>query len=222
MTSFAKKLRLYRQNRAFYREQRAGSGYAFIHINKCGGTSIERTLDLYKLHDTAQKRIKHIGRARWDAMYTFSVVRHPYSRVCSLYEFRVKTNQTGLGDRPVDLDEWVRLVFEERDPAYRNKPLMFAPCFEWLSDDDGTIMIDEWFRLEELDSHWPHIMRKTGARELARHNSTSSFNELRALERLSPQSVATIDHVFARDFETFGYNRAESITQPAGDVASAP
>ena len=39
--------------------------FAFIHINKCGGTSIEAALNLPKTHDTAQQRRDKIGRDHW-------------------------------------------------------------------------------------------------------------------------------------------------------------
>ena len=214
---FLRKWRRKLQKDAFYRHQRGGARAAFIHINKCGGTSVEKALDIAKIHDTAQQRIALIGRDRWDAMYTFSIVRHPYSRICSLYEFRVKTGQTGMGDRSIALDDWIERVFETEDPAYRNKPLMFAPCHEWLSDETGELLVDDWFRLEELDAHWPAIKARTGAPgHLPHSNSTSGFTVGRALDRLSPASVSTLDRVFAADFEHFGYER-----QAAGDTPSA-
>jgi len=127
------------------------SFWAFIHINKCGGTSVEQALEIPKIHDTARQRRDRIGAERWARLTTFSIVRHPYDRAASLYRYRVKTGQTGLDTAPLSFDDWVRAAFRDADPAYRDRPLMFAPARDWLADEDGRIMVDFVGRLERIE-----------------------------------------------------------------------
>lgn len=93
----------------------------FVHLHKCGGTSIELALDsqmawddvllgsskygermqnlyqsrfgLYK-HSSAGEIRAVVGEEFWDSCFTFSVVRHPIDRIVSFYEY-LKTYYLG-------------------------------------------------------------------------------------------------------------------------------
>jgi chondroitin 4-sulfotransferase 11 len=188
----------------FLLRQRAAGRFVFIHINKCGGTSVEAALGIpCKIHDTARARRLKIGRRRWEEAFTFALVRHPYARAISLYKFRVRTNQTGLGDKPIALNDWVRATFGEKDPAYYDKPLMFAPCFDWLSDGNGRIIVDHAAKLEAIDAEWPTIEARTGrTAALPVHNASGPGP---APEALDPTSRRIVQGHFQKDFEEFGY-----------------
>ena len=189
----------------YMRWQKRHGEYAFIHINKCGGTSIETALDIpVKVHDTARQRCNKIGRDAWNRIFTFAVVRNPYDRVASLYRYRIRTNQTGLGDDRIDLNDWVREVWQNRNPAYVDQPIMFASCFEWVTDDDGVIMVDEIIKLEEIDTGWTKVSSKIdGPDTLPRANTTKSGTA--PADALTGESRAIIRAAFSNDFRTFGY-----------------
>ena len=95
--------------------------FVFVHLHKCGGTSIERALDqdtqwndvvlgstkygekiqkvyeekfgIYK-HSSAAEIKKVIGDELWNEYFTFSIVRHPIDRMVSFYEY-LKTYYLG-------------------------------------------------------------------------------------------------------------------------------
>jgi len=136
--------------------------FAFIHINKTAGSSIERALGLPFRHRTVQERIQEIGPKRWASRFTFAFVRNPWDRVVSLYHFRVKTNQTDLKDRPVAFEDWVELCFADRDPNYLDNPKMFMPQLEWLRDDRGGIGVDFVGRFEQLRGDFDHVCTEIG------------------------------------------------------------
>ena len=189
----------------YIRMQRKSGTVCFIHINKCGGTSVEKALELPKIHDTAQERIAKLGQARWDAMLTFTLVRHPYEKVISHYKYRIKTNQTKMGQEPPDLNRWIALSYGEKDPHYYDKPLMFAPCMEWITDAQGHVLVDHILKLEEIDTAWLAFCRGHLGRDvpLGQHNKTNS-------EDLSAQFDARtkdiLDVHFAVDFAQLGYS----------------
>ncbi|MEL6468757.1 MAG: sulfotransferase family 2 domain-containing protein [Cyanobacteria bacterium J06623_4] len=86
----------------------------FVHLHKCGGTSIELALDehmawddlllgsskygerlqglyqakfgLYK-HSSASEIRRVVGEELWNRCFTFSIVRHPIDRMVSFYEY---------------------------------------------------------------------------------------------------------------------------------------
>ena len=70
------------------------SDFIFIHINKTGGTSIEKALGLEKDHLTASEKKTAIGKQKWKKIYSFAFVRNPWDKVVSHYHHRVKMNIT--------------------------------------------------------------------------------------------------------------------------------
>lgn len=153
-----KVVKIFRRARHKLKVRRAIYGqFAFIHINKCGGTSIEAALDLPKIHDTARQRRDKIGAARWERIPSFALVRNPYAKVASHYRYRVKRNHTGLGSDSIGLNEWVHQAYGEKNPEYYDNPLMFAPCIDWITDEAREVMVDLVVRIEEIDISWHQI-----------------------------------------------------------------
>ncbi len=185
--------------------QKTSGSWAFIHINKCGGTSVEHALNIPKIHDTAQQRRDILGADRWAALRSFSIVRHPYERVRSLYKYRIKTAQTGLEDGHIGLDDWIAKVFDERDPAYHDKPLMFLPARDWLTDETGRIIVDTVVKLETIDEDWPKIQESIGIAARLPKKNTTAKSGTGAAEAMSAESVAILQRYFAADFDSFGY-----------------
>ena len=192
----------------FWRDQQRSSQFAFIHINKCGGTSVEKALGLPKVHDTARQRIERIGWQRWSQMHSFALVRHPYAKVVSHFNYRVKTNQTGLGAGNIELNDWIKRAYGDRDPMLYDTPLMFAPCVEWLSLD-GAIVVKQVVKLENFAAEWSSICDKIGrsgvAMAHANRTSSNSLDEARGL--LDADSVRILQRCFAEDFDRFDYRR---------------
>jgi len=196
----------HRARRSLKVRQAVFGDFAFIHINKCGGTSVEAALGLPKIHDTARQRRDKIGVARLERITSFALVRCPYDKVASHYRYRVKTNQTGLGNGIPNLNEWVRRAYGEREPRYYDIPLMFAPCIDWLKDDDGEVMVDLWVRLEEIDRDWQQIEALIGtSATLSKQNSTVRGSDSKK-DKLNAESIAIINDHFRNDFKTFGYS----------------
>lgn len=209
LVSFVRRLRYRRHlrvKRTYLAQQAASGRYCFIHINKCGGTSVEKALGIpVKIHDTALERRAVVGEARWNEMASFSIVRHPYDRLCSDYRYRIKTNQSGMAERPIALNNWIVRVLRDRDPVYFIKPRMFMPCHEWLCDESGRIIVDFVGRLEMIERDWPRIQQLTGNRApLPMRNRTHGVGAGGELDRASKDLIA---EVFDLDFTVFGYQR---------------
>ena len=90
--------------------------FVFIHINKTGGSSVERALKIPFGHETALEKIARMGRTQWDRRFSFTVIRNPWDKVVSHYHFRVQTNQTNLADNPIQFNEWVKVPLVTWDP----------------------------------------------------------------------------------------------------------
>ena len=186
-------------------KERYAQPFAFVHINKTGGTSVVRALGIRFQHLTAQEMRQKLGDDRWEGRYTFSFVRNPWDRVVSLYHFRVKTNQTGLGENPIPFSDWTRLCFRDRDPAYYNKPKMFAPQTEWLAGPAGGIDVDFVGRFERLNDDFAIAAEAIGKPGIALpHLKSSSRGDYRTY--YDADAIQVVGDAFASDVTTFGYD----------------
>lgn len=132
---------------------------AFVHINKTGGTSILKALDLPKEHLTAVEMRARYPDA-WTDIFTFSFVRNPWDKVVSHYHYRVKTNQTELQINPIPFREWVIKSYSEQDPFFYDNVRMFMPQVNWLRDDTGAIIVDYIGKFETIDHDFSIICNK--------------------------------------------------------------
>lgn len=178
-------------------------GFIFVHINKTGGSSIERALGAPFQHLTALELREHLGDRRWADRFSFGFVRNPWDRVVSHYHYRVKTNQTRLGERTVPFDEWVIRAYGERDPAYYDQPKMFMPQHEWLCDHEGRQIVDFVGRFERLREDFAEACRRIGVDGTLPHLKKSDHRDFREL--YSAETRDLIARRFEGDIERYGY-----------------
>lgn len=177
--------------------------FVFIHINKNGGSSIEEALGARHEHRTAQEKRAELGEKLWAKKFKFTVVRNPWDKVCSHYHYRVQTNQTSLGTNTMPFPEWVCRAYGKHEPTYYDKPKMFMPQFDWLTDVDGSLMVDFVARFENLQQDFATICHRL--------NRTAQLPQLRKSQRgdyrkyYDDESKAIVAHWFAKDIAHFGY-----------------
>ncbi len=176
-----------------------------VHINKTGGTSVEKALGMPFQHRTALEFIELMGPRRWEDTFTFTFVRNPWDKVASHYRYRIKTNQTGLGVDPISFTDWVRRAYGDRDPRYFDQPRMFMPQSRWVCDEDGALLVDFVGRFEQLEDDFAEVCRRLGRRaELPHLKSSSAGRDYRDL--YDAESVEIVRDRFAEDLERFGYS----------------
>ncbi len=179
--------------------------FIFIHINKTAGTSIGKAIGLpVKHHQTAKEVIAAIGRERWETAYKFTLVRNPWDKVVSHYEYRRKRNKTEVASRNISFSTWLKKTYgPEQDSFYYNNPKAFQPQVEWLKDDEGKISIDFVGKFESINEDFNHIKREIGL--------SAELPHLNASKRAGYQSYyddETRDIVanwFREDIDAFGY-----------------
>jgi hypothetical protein len=178
--------------------------FIFVHINKTGGSSIEEALGLRFRHRTARQIIHEVGLQRWREAFTFTVVRNPWDKVVSHYAYRVQTNQTGLGEKPVQFLDWVIEAYGRRNPRYYDKPMMFMPQIDWITDPGGRILVNFVARFEHLQTDFDSICARIGrdATPLPHRKSSQRGAYRDYYDEVTRQIVTDW---FRRDIETFNY-----------------
>lgn len=180
------------------------AGFAFVHINKTGGSSVERALGLPFRHLTAPELRAAIGATRWKRWFSFTIVRNPWDKVASHYHYRVRTNQTALRTHPVAFGEWVRLTYGEQDRRYFDSPKMFMPQTDWLVDEEGKIMVEFIGRFERLEQDFRTICHRIGRDAQLPHLKKSERGDYRTL--YTDATTEIVGKWFARDLANFNYS----------------
>lgn len=177
--------------------------FVFIHINKTGGSSIEKALKLPSEHKTALEKIEEIGMRRWENKFTFTVIRNPWDKVVSHYHYRVQTNQTELRDNTISFSKWVRLTYGSKDSYYYDKPIMFMPQSDWISDLEGTVLVKHICRFERLSEDFSVVCNKLGKNVTLPHVKSSKRGNYR--DYYEEDTAVIVENWFRKDIENFGY-----------------
>ena len=203
----AQRIRLWQDAASRWRHERFDD-FAFIHINKTAGRSIESALKIPFEHATAREKIARIGLRRWRRKYTFAVVRNPFDRVVSHYHYRLGKDATLLKTRPVPFNRWVELAYGRRDSRYYDNPKMFLPCMDWISDEDGKVLVTFVARFENLNDDFAticgHIFNRRMTAPVLPHVNASQRGHYR--DYYDDAGIDVVRRHFARDIEAFSYD----------------
>jgi len=184
--------------------------FIFIHINKTAGTSIEAILNNY----AENFKIKHqpinaLNKEAIDNSYfKFTFVRNSWDRFLSLYKYRVKTNQTNLGNKTICFKDWAKKI-HHKDPFYYNntcqmKNLMLSEQVDWITDETKTINMNFIGRFENLQNDFNLVCDKIGiSRQQLPH--TNKTNHKHYTEYYDDETREIVAEKYARDIEYFGY-----------------
>ncbi len=184
-------------------EDRWARDYLFVHINKTGGSSVERALNLHFGHVTALEQRSALGNRLWENKFSFAFVRNPWDRVVSQFHYRRERDLTGLRSQEVEFREWIGLVFADRNPLYLDKARMFMPQVEWIADGQGNIMVDYVGRFERLEEDFGEVCRRIGREAVLPHVKASTRSHYR--EYFDDATADLVGRWYAADVERFGY-----------------
>jgi hypothetical protein len=201
--SFKKKRRLLKRNIHTFPLWYQEPEFIFIHINKTGGSSIEKALNLPFEHLTATEKIKQVGIEKWQQKFTFSFVRNPYDKVCSHYRYRVKTNQTKLKENPLSFAKWVQLTYGQQDPFYCDNIKMFLPQHQWMCDTNGKLLVNQVYKFENLSQDFTRLCKKLNLKATLPHLKPSKPVNYQSF--YDESTKATVEAYFEQDFKMFNY-----------------
>lgn len=197
----------------------------FIHISKNAGTSIIQSARrgiVVAGHRTAANWCAENGRAA----PLFAVIRNPFDRVVSEYFYRKRRYDAGernphLANLHKPFEEWVVATY--RDGEFRTSAffkqagiefnernmigdvlIWFLPQKHWISDRDGTVLVDHLLRYEHLEADWARFSEQHRIkRTLERRNaSTRDGNYRRYYSARTREIIANYYH---EDLTEFGY-----------------
>jgi hypothetical protein len=206
-------------------------GLVFIHIPKTAGSSLSTAIT--KRDPEAIKRLKGLPRTKhvtalqlrealtqYDRLFSFAVVRDPFSRFCSLYRYLQTLPKFAPRMRDVKSLEDFAELFER--PSWVDTLHSSKSQSEFVTDHEGSIIVSALFRYESLDEAVDVISSRLGKRVHLPHRKMTKGGSLSlggSLRRLRFRGVAkpapdvrnsTVERMlhirYQRDYELFGYS----------------
>lgn len=144
----------------------------FIHIPKCGGTSIKKAIGVNTGHQTLSSMKKSMADKHYNNSFKFSFVRNPYSRLQSLYMFNKKHKIKGLQEN-IPFNDWITATLLRHEKPYYYDASHFAPAIDWITVDDqigvdfvGTVEsiyhdFDKLCYMLGIEARLPHLNEST-------------------------------------------------------------
>ncbi|MEQ3638116.1 MAG: sulfotransferase family 2 domain-containing protein [Alteromonas sp.] len=188
------------------------TGTLFFHIPKSAGTSIVRALygNSGVGHFPAHV-LKKADEQYFFQAYKFTVVRDPYDRLISAYEFAKRGGTDDvpffagydMGEFPQNFDmfvvEWLaRIDFDTCDYVFR-------PQNWFVCDQNQQLLIDKVYKFENMDQVEVELSNHTGrtikipmTNKVARNKAISDYYS-------NPTVLNLVNEIYKQDFEIFGY-----------------
>lgn len=171
----------------------------FIHVPKTGGSSVLKYLTDNNVNFLYGEEPKRVGRHRYASMwaseksYKFTVVRNPYSRTVSYYNYTTHKNW-----KPTFED----FVKNKLVNNIQKVPNVWIPQTMWVCDENNKIIVDKIFKLEEnLECNLNNFLNLNS--KLPKENVSTTDNHMNYYNNELKQIVYEI---FRLDFEILKYN----------------
>ena len=190
----------------------------FIHIPKTGGTTIEKymtTMDNKTIYETGYGVFKTVvfqhllwndyvdflGNKMYNNSITFSVVRHPYTRMVSEYYWNHSGNGYKVG---ISFDEYLdrveHMVFNNcySQTIYDDH---FIPQHKFIYNNNDDLMIDKLFYFEEFDDVF-HFLENHDIYGTKYHEHMGITKDKIILNETQKKRIY---EVYKKDFELLNY-----------------
>jgi len=201
----------------------------FIHVAKAAGTSIWKNLGMTKDDRgifTILQLKDMIDTDKFNSYKKFTVVRNPWDRIVSLYEYRKKEGHEKYiyGNNDYTFKEW---LMNPNVKGLENEQILFTPDFyknhfeklgmdwyrihkHWLpqlnmiSSKDDEILVDIILEFENLENDWNELSMFIGKKlkPLEKHNITKKKNYR---DYYDEETKDYISKLYVKDIEAFNY-----------------
>lgn len=175
----------------------------FIHINKTAGTSIGSAIGLPRVHKTALVIKSEISQEKWDSYFKFAIVRNPWDRMVSMYNFRIKNEM--MPD--ISFEDWIiesnnmrRLPCSEYCGPLCGP--LWGPQADWISDGD-SVLVDFVGKFENLEEDWNYVCRQINKPLKLPHENSTEHDPYQTYYNEVTANLVGDWH--KKDIDLFGY-----------------
>ena len=192
--------------------------FIYIHINKCGGTSLTNVLmkhatDFntkkigYRKHSTMQQVYDAIGIDLADSYYKFTVIRNPLDRISSFYRHIKRSNSWVYNkmSQKFDITNFNKFINNLPD-LYKSRSdfeISIISMTEWLTVNK-KIKIDKIIKLEDLNGEYKNLSNNFGL-ELNLKNLNQDPIQVKHTSLYTSEMKNIVKSIYKDDFKNFNY-----------------
>jgi hypothetical protein len=182
----------------------------FIHISKTGGQTIaisaKKQANIewglndkeYGLGILCHKRLSYIPNIACDQYDWFMVIRNPYHRMVSEYNWSDITK--------IDINTYLMRMMSDVEMGYNDHGMHFTPQYLYL-EKGCTIRV---LRFENLDEEFGELMKEYGL-SITLDKKINVSEKRSTIYDLTLETIELINRVYEKDFTTFGYEMVHSV-----------
>ena len=152
----------------------------------------------FRAHEEITTAQKLLSPEQFSRYFKFAIVRNPWRRLVSEYEFLLRSPNHGRHRKVKELggfEGFVEMQIPRRDAYQMNQ----------LCDRDGNFLMDYVGRMEGLGSDWKSICGRIGIPHQALPHKNFGVSRPYT-EYYSPESRDLVAKHWAREIEQFGYD----------------
>lgn len=210
-----------------------GPNLVFVHVPKTAGTSIinelKSKIGLQLLKKTSHflnfknkgsvtfghvsyldlLRLGVINNSFHKSAYKFCIVRNPYHRIVSLFNY---FKDTKIINQNINFENFLDNVYLKRPPIgiYNHLGISQSnPQVNWIIDSNGKFLVDDIFKIEEIEILTNTFKKKfkinLNIKKYNQSNKHITFKEIQKKRSI----IEKIETIYGRDFDLLGYKRLE-------------
>jgi hypothetical protein len=173
----------------------------FVHIPKTAGSSISKILDENNLDNWKREWPRHHDPYSYlkeanlidERVFSFSVVRNPYTRTYSCYNQYNKTNQTDIS-----FAQYLDNIKQGKISTI--SPLLHIPQSFYIMDQDN-LQVERLYKFENLKELEDELGWELGFYNVGNYVVESYIQEY------SDEAIKMVQDFYSSDFINFGYSK---------------
>ena len=177
------------------------SAVLFVHIPKTAGSSISKILNEKNLDNWKREWPRHHDPYSYlkeanlidDSVFSFAVVRNPYTRTYSCYKQYNKTNQTNIS-----FSEYLNNIKQGKISPI--SPLLHIPQSFYVIDQD-IIQVDRIYKFENLKELEEELEWTLGFYNVGNYVVESY------IEDYTDEAIDMVQDFYSSDFINFAYSK---------------
>ena len=189
----------------------------FVHIPKCGGTTIERAFGLLNPNNgygiNKGKAMQHyiwkhykneLDGNIFNNYFKFSIVRNPYTRFISEYYWCVTPKVGHKGKQSID--NFISYCKKIVDRGQYNETIYhdhFMPQYLYIYDDKNNLKVNKLFKFENYPVIHKFMLDKYNIKTA--HHGKGSYGKEKII--LTKSQKERIYNIYKQDFIIFNYKK---------------